>query len=194
MDSALGLEALSGYNLEVLAKSCAADTTLLNLARFAVAKRGATSLFVFLPGLDQVSQRFWAYMEPVAPPRLEADRRAFARYTQLVDASGGTLPAFYEYLDETLGALIELVGDAGTVAVVSDHGYVGLTLDERGNPRIGAKMHSGTGLMILGGPGARPGARVDGATLFDVAPTVMAAAGVALPAGLDGRALNEVLR
>ena len=53
-DSALGLEALSGYNIEVLTKSCAADTTLLNLARFAVARRGATALFVFLHGLDQM--------------------------------------------------------------------------------------------------------------------------------------------
>jgi predicted AlkP superfamily phosphohydrolase/phosphomutase len=194
LESALGLEALAGYNLEVLTKSCAADTTLLNLAQFAVARQGASALFVFLPGLDGMSQRFWVYMEPVDPPRLAADPRALAHYRQLVEASGGTLRAYYEYLDEMLGALVDLVGDGGTVAVVSDHGYAGLKLDERGDPGIGVKMHSEAGLLILVGPGVRPGARVERATLLDVAPTVMAAAGIDAPAGLDGRALKEVLR
>jgi predicted AlkP superfamily phosphohydrolase/phosphomutase len=193
-DSALGLEAVAGYNLEVLVGACAADTTMLSIARAATTERGATALFVSLPGLDLVSQRFWVYMDPQQLPKVEADERGRKYYEQLIEALGGTIPSYYEYVDEILGSLLGLVGEGGTVAIVTDHGYDGISIDASGNPGFGKRMHSTQGLLVLSGPRVSAGARVNDATLFDVAPTIMEAASIPLPAGLDGRAVKGVLR
>ena len=194
MDSSLGLEAMTGYNLEILATACAGDSSMVAIARAAVAERGASALFVSLPGLDPVSQRFWVYMDPKPSPQLEADEKNFAEYLQLVEALGGTIPLYYEYVDEVLGRLLELVSDSGTVAVVTNHGYAGLELDPRGRPLLGTKMHSESGALILRGPRVAAGVRVNDAGLFDVAPTIMEAASMPLPSGLDGRAVKGALK
>jgi predicted AlkP superfamily phosphohydrolase/phosphomutase len=188
------LEAVAGYNLEVLVGACAADTTMLSIARAATTERGATALFVSLPGLDLVSQRFWVYMDPQQLPKVEADERGRKYYEQLIEALGGTIPSYYEYVDEILGSLLGLVGEGGTVAIVTDHGYDGISIDASGNPGFGKRMHSTQGLLVLSGPRVSAGARVNDATLFDVAPTIMEAASIPLPAGLDGRAVKGVLR
>jgi len=194
LDSALGLEALAGYNLEVLAGACAADTSMLSVAQAAAAERDASALFVSLPGLDLVSQRFWVYMDPRPSERLKADAENYAFYERLVDALGPTVLLYYEHVDEVLGQLFELVGEGGTIALVTDHGYSGLELDERGEPKIGTWMHSESGVLILRGPRVKAGARVTDAGFFDVAPTIMEAASVPLPSGLDGSAVKEVLK
>lgn len=193
-DSTLGLEAVAGYNLEVLAGACAGDGSMLTIARAAAAERDVSGLFVSLPGLDPVSQRFWVYMDPKPSPKLEADEQNLAYYQQLVEALGGTIPLYYEYLDEVLGSLLELVGEGGTVAVVADHGYAGIALDARGDPRLGRQMHSESGFLILHGPRVSAGARVSDAGFFDVAPTIMGAASIPLPSGLDGRVARGVLK
>ena len=50
--------------------------------------------------------------------------------------------------------------------------------------------HSDTGILGMVGPGIQPGARVEGAKLVDVFPTVLWAMGIELPAGLDGKPLT----
>ena len=51
--------------------------------------------------------------------------------------------------------------------------------------------HSDTGILGIRGPGVRAGARLQGARLVDVFPTVLWAMGIELPAGLDGRVLTD---
>jgi predicted AlkP superfamily phosphohydrolase/phosphomutase len=51
-------------------------------------------------------------------------------------------------------------------------------------------MHDERGILILHGPGIRQGVRLPDVRLVDVAPTLLAAAGVPAPAGLDGRVLD----
>ncbi|MBM3307498.1 MAG: alkaline phosphatase family protein [Candidatus Eisenbacteria bacterium] len=194
MASAMGLEALTGHNIEVLTGSCAGDTTMLTLARAAVARHGATAVFVSLPGLDAVSQRFWVYRDPKPSPTLMADAAAYLRFRQMAEALRGTTAEYYEYVDEILGHLVALAAEEGTIAVIADHGYSGLELDSSGNPKIGREMHSESGVLLLRGPCVAAGARAEKAALFDVAPTIMRAAGMQVPAGLDGRVLEEVMR
>jgi predicted AlkP superfamily phosphohydrolase/phosphomutase len=50
--------------------------------------------------------------------------------------------------------------------------------------------HSDTGILGIRGPGVRPGARIEGARIEDILPTVLWALGIELPAGLDGRVLT----
>jgi predicted AlkP superfamily phosphohydrolase/phosphomutase len=51
--------------------------------------------------------------------------------------------------------------------------------------------HRPEGVVILSGAGARPGARLQGASILDLAPTILHAFGLAVPEDLDGRVLQE---
>jgi len=65
--------------------------------------------------------------------------------------------------------------------------------------RLGAKggsmngSHRPDGVLIMAGGGVRPGVRLSGAQITDVAPTLLHLVGVPLPANLDGRVLAEAL-
>jgi predicted AlkP superfamily phosphohydrolase/phosphomutase len=54
-------------------------------------------------------------------------------------------------------------------------------------------MHRDRGMLLMMGPQVRPGARVVGAAIKDVAPTVLHAMGVPIPSDMDGRPLLELL-
>jgi hypothetical protein len=116
-------------------------------------------------------------LEAGAVVRLRQEHRTYAR----------TLGAFYEYVDEWLGRLLEL-RDAGTaVMVLSDHGF---------EPRLDAEG-SGThdaatpGILVLQGPGLRRGARIEGATLYDILPTLLASVRLPLSRRLEGAPLEK---
>jgi len=52
--------------------------------------------------------------------------------------------------------------------------------------------HSVDGIFFAQGPGIRRGSRVDGASILDLAPTLLHAFGLPLPGSLEGRVLEEV--
>jgi predicted AlkP superfamily phosphohydrolase/phosphomutase len=59
-------------------------------------------------------------------------------------------------------------------------------------PIIGLSGHHRLdGLVILAGAGVKPGLELDGATILDLAPTILHALGVPVPEELDGRVLSE---
>jgi hypothetical protein len=51
--------------------------------------------------------------------------------------------------------------------------------------------HRPDGVLILAGPGVRPGVHLDEASILDLAPTALHALGVAVPREMDGRVLAE---
>ncbi len=53
--------------------------------------------------------------------------------------------------------------------------------------------HRMEGVLIASGPGIRPGSKPEGATLLDIAPTVLRLLGIPTPSDMDGRVLNELL-
>jgi predicted AlkP superfamily phosphohydrolase/phosphomutase len=53
--------------------------------------------------------------------------------------------------------------------------------------------HRMDGIFVAAGPAFRKGARPDGATLLDIAPTVLHLLGVPVPEDMDGRVITEVL-
>lgn len=61
-------------------------------------------------------------------------------------------------------------------------------LDFSEQPLSGA--HRPDGILILAGPGVRPGARVEGARLVDLAPTILSSLGLPIPERTDGSVLR----
>ncbi|HXG95459.1 MAG TPA: alkaline phosphatase family protein [Blastocatellia bacterium] len=51
--------------------------------------------------------------------------------------------------------------------------------------------HHLEGILIAKGPGIRRGVKIDAATVYDFTPTVMYAAGLPVPEGLDGRVIQQ---
>ena len=81
-------------------------------------------------------------------------------------------------------------GDLETLAVrYGDRGVPFSHLSRRLG-RTRSAMHDERGMLILYGEGIRRGVRLPDVRLVDVAPTLLAAAGLPVPAGLDGRVLD----
>ena len=98
-----------------------------------------------------------------------------------------TVRSYHAYLDEWLGRLLALRGPGTAVMVLSDHGAgVGDDPDTPGN-----HDHGPPGMILLAGPGIRPSARIEGATLYDVMPTMAALLGLPLARDLPGAVLEQ---
>jgi len=52
-------------------------------------------------------------------------------------------------------------------------------------------MHRDYGMLIMNGPGVPPGSTVQGASIYDIAPTVLHAMGLAVPSDMDGHVLAD---
>lgn len=162
----------------------------VHAAAAAILKSGEWDfLGVYYEAIDVIGHDFMPYY----PPRLpHVSAQDFERYRDVIAET-------YVLHDQMLGRLLELAGKDVTVIVVSDHGFhsdhqrpqswdVGHTEETQA-----AAWHRHLGMLVMHGPGIRPGQEIGGATLLDIAPTALRLMG--LPAGrdMDGRTLAEAL-
>ncbi len=144
---------------------------------------------VYFDGLDRVGHEFMPFRPPCRPG---IDPEEVQRY-------GGVVDAMYGFLDLMLGRLVELAGEGTTVMVVSDHGFRSGADRPAGVPAAGtieaagAEWHREYGVLVMSGPGIRHDGRVYGATLLDVAPTVLHLFGQPVARDLPGRVLLDAL-
>ncbi len=144
---------------------------------------------VYFDGLDRVGHEFMPFRPPCRPG---IDPEEVQRY-------GGVVDAMYGFLDLMLGRLVELAGEGTTVMVVSDHGFRSGADRPAGVPAAGrieaagAEWHREYGVLVMSGPGIRHDGRVHGATLLDVAPTVLHLFGQPVARDLPGRVLLDAL-
>jgi hypothetical protein len=110
---------------------------------------------------------------PEDTARLDAD---FARVV---------LPA-YAFMDRIVAKYLDRLDERTLLLICSDHGF---------RYRGGRYAHAMPGLeppdgvVFVLGPGVRGGARVQGASLFDIAPTILWALGLPVAEDMDGRPL-----
>lgn len=166
--------------------------------QYAVTARGYTDIFrallaedaydlalCYYEQTDSFSHLFMKYQAP----KLEwVDARGFERY-------GRVVRAWYRYQDELLGELLaEIDLDTTAVLIVSDHGF------KTGDRRIRSERtvdiqkahldHEKEGVFLAAGPGFEPGARVSGASVLDIAPTVLHYLGLPVGKDMDGKVLT----
>ena len=127
---------------------------------------------VYYECIDQAGHEFMRFH----PPRLPGvPEQEFAWYREVMHN-------LYVFHDGMLGRLVELAGPGAHVLIVSDHGFESGARRPR-RPVEPAQWHRAQGIFVAHGPGIRADATVEGATLLDLAPTVLALFG--LPAGED---------
>ncbi len=166
----------------------AATSTSMNVALALRSSMPVAFESVYLEGTDTVGHLFMPYR----PPRLEGvDPGRFESFRDVVDA-------YYERADREVGRLLEGRGRDWTVMVLSDHGFAAdasrpLTTDSRVGHGPAADWHRRFGVLVLWGAHVRAGAQLDQASVYDIAPTILALFGQPVPLSWPGSVLTGAL-
>ncbi|MEP7015240.1 MAG: alkaline phosphatase family protein [Verrucomicrobiota bacterium] len=180
--------------LQALAKIVSHCASVHNAATYLAETEDWDFLAVYYDMIDHVGHGFAQYTAPRMPHVSEED---FKIYRHIIEST-------YRYHDLMLGRWLELAGPDTTVIVLSDHGFYhgeARPLAERGrasgerpsginaNPLIWHRSH---GVFVARGPGIKPDALMHGASLLDVAPTVLTLLGLPVPEDFEGKALSQI--
>lgn len=164
------------------------------------------ALFLYLRGTDDVQHGFWKFMEPEAfRPRRNEDGVQVAGTVDVppeqVAAFGKVIERYWQWTDEEVGKLLAHYAKRPPLVIVcSDHG-AGPAVGEYG-VEVPEYLHlSGAhridGFFIASGPGIRSatggdGIEIEGATIYDIAPTILFALGLPVGADMDGHVLKQI--
>lgn len=140
----------------------------------------------YFEAMDVLSHQFMRFAPPRAPGVDEDDYR---RYHDAIKAN-------YQWHDRVLGEYMDRCDADTTLLVVSDHGFKNgnYRLDDPSefHAKTGAQWHRTYGSFFAWGGGVKHGERLDGASVYDIAPTVLASMGYPVPKDMSGRVLTEV--
>ena len=139
---------------------------------------------VYYDGIDHFSHAFMAYHPPKLPWISDED---FALFKDVVKGA-------YRFHDMMLQRLLELAGPDTTVILCSDHGFESGSQRPQGTPREPAgpaAWHRRSGILVAAGAGIKRDERIYGASLIDVAPTILTLFDLPIGEDMDGRPLLE---
>ncbi len=148
-------------------------------------------LVVAFHGYDSVGHVFYRYAHPEAFGNVDPEEAR--RY-------GGVLAGYATLLAHWVGEVEKGLRPGDLLVLVSGHGLTPTPLWRRligvltgtETPTAG---HGGapSGVLLMVGEGVRPGARAQGASLLDVAPTLLYLMGLPVARDMEGRVLTELI-
>jgi tetratricopeptide (TPR) repeat protein len=111
---------------------------------------------------------------------------------------GDAVEQMYVYADGILGDYLQAMDGRTALVVLSDHGFdLGAPQDDpsktRDMRRVSERFHNPEGVLYLYGRGVKARVRLDQPKLVDVAPTVLALAGLPTARDMPGRVIREAL-
>jgi len=163
----------------------ASTLTFRNIATHLIEKDTPDVTAVYFEWVDAMSHLFMLH----APPRMpEVPQGEYDRYRNAVERA-------YILQDEILGAIMSRMGDRTVLMVISDHGFKSGSVRLKNRPEIwagnAAKWHRLDGMIAFYGAGVKRGVGVVGASILDVAPTVLALAGLPRAADMPGKPITS---
>jgi predicted AlkP superfamily phosphohydrolase/phosphomutase len=162
------------------------DESILALAKHLLTSREQPDLFaVYVRGLDKCCHSYWGAMDPSIPFIIITDEG--------IETFRDVIPRYYERIDAMIGEFVEALEDDTTIIVCSDHGFRGLCVGADGAVKCGYWMHRALGAFAAAGPGISESGDVREASVFDVAPTVLALFGEPIGRDMDGLVMREVV-
>ncbi|MEP6685917.1 MAG: alkaline phosphatase family protein, partial [Verrucomicrobiota bacterium] len=132
----------------------------------------------YYEAIDHVGHDFM----PFHPPQMANVR------PNLFEVFRGVMDTIYEFHDQMLGRLVELAGPDAHVMIVSDHGFLSGVRRPAADVDP-ATWHRNFGIFVAAGPGLKKDDIVHGATLLDIAPTVLAMFGLPVGRDMEGKVL-----
>jgi predicted AlkP superfamily phosphohydrolase/phosphomutase/tetratricopeptide (TPR) repeat protein len=170
--------------LAMFAKVLAENCSIHNAATWILEHEAWDFMAVYYNGIDHFCHGFMHFH----PPRMEGvPEDLFEIYKDVVNGA-------YRFHDMMLETLLGLAGPEATVVLVSDHGFHSDHLRPRAIPKEPAGpavQHRQFGVLCIKGPHLKRDERIYGATLLDVAPTVLALLGLPIGEDMDGRVLVQ---
>lgn len=171
---------------DALTRFLARATSIHGAATYIAEHEPWNLLGVYFETIDRLSHWFMEYR----PPRLDwVSAEEVALY-------GGVVDQIYRFHDYKLGRYLQLVDEDTTIVICSDHGFHSDHLRpatsasmQKGNPLL---WHRPQGIFVASGPGIKKDEIIYGATIRDIAPTVMELLGLAPTPEMDGRALSQI--
>lgn len=141
-------------------------------------------LGVYFELVDAYGHLFMPYAPPRQPDVSEEDYR---KYKDAIDE-------IYKYQDEIIGEFLERMDDNTVVMIVSDHGFKSGDARLKASAEIwgghAAHWHRIEGIICLYGNGIKPGYKIQGGEMINVAPTILALAGFPKVQDMPGEALT----
>ena len=142
---------------------------------------------VYLEALDHFSHIASQYLAP----KLEGiSTDDFNKYSEII-------PAAYRWHDMMLGRLMELVGKDCHIIILSDHGFEVSTdrsVKLPNLPAAPALEHRPYGVFVASGPSFTSNKALYGASLLDIAPTILNLYHLPLAEDMPGRAIADLFR
>lgn len=140
---------------------------------------------VYFEWVDAVSHLFMLH----APPRMpDVPADEYGWYKDAVEQA-------YVLQDEILGDIMSKMDDRTVLMVVSDHGFKSGDARLHNRPEIwagnAAKWHRLDGIVAFYGAGVKRGLAVEGASIIDVAPTILALMGLPRAQDMPGKAIRS---
>ncbi|MEW6337214.1 MAG: alkaline phosphatase family protein [Acidobacteriota bacterium] len=178
----------SGWDEPVggLAKLMAASYTVERLTRHEL-ERGTEVVLSYLEGTDTVGHLYGPYRAPAMPG---SDPLLVRRFGSVVDR-------YYAWVDRWVGSVVRALGPEDTVVIVSDHGFT--WGDDR--PRVRSGAHTATAVMwhrpdgafVAAGPRVARSPKRQRMHVFEVAPALLALAGLPEAADMPRRSPEWLL-
>lgn len=168
-----------------IAKSIAEAASLQSATTYILDNEEWDFVGLYLDTIDHVCHGFMNYYPPKMPTISDEE---YHLYKDVVDS-------IYRFHDMMLDELIKLAGDDATVMLVSDHGFISDHLrikvmpDEPASPALQHREH---GIFIVNGPGIKKGEKIYGASLIDIAPTVLSLFNQPIGEDMPGRPLVDI--
>jgi predicted AlkP superfamily phosphohydrolase/phosphomutase/tetratricopeptide (TPR) repeat protein len=139
----------------------------------------------YFEAMDAISHQFMPFAPPKQP---QVPTDLYLKYRDAIEAN-------YVWHDRVLGEFMDQCDPETTLLVVSDHGFKSgdfrMADSSDFHAKTGAMWHRQFGAFYAWGDGVKRGAKVSGATVYDVAPTVLAAMGYPVPDDMPGNPLVE---
>ena len=109
------------------------------------------------------------------------------------DLYQGVVSMAYQFHDQMLGTLILKAGEGVDVVLLSDHGFHPDHLRPKAIPEIPAGPaieHRDFGILVMSGTGFKKDELIHGASVLDIAPTLLAMYGLPVGEDMDGKVLT----
>ena len=159
----------------------ASTRTFENIATHLLETDSPDVMAVYFEWVDAMSHLFMLY----APPRMsDVAAGEYERYRNAVEQT-------YIVQDQILGDIMSKLDDRTVLMVISDHGFKSGSVRLKNRPEIwagnAAKWHRIDGIVAFYGAGVKKGFAVEGASILDVAPTILALQGLPRASNMPGQ-------
>ncbi len=169
------------------------DRSFVESSLLALRRETPRVMAIYLNGLDAAEHHFWKFMAPQKFPNMEISAADIKSYGKVIEQ-------YHIYMDEVLGELLQHYDPSkSTIIVLSDHGHhINPTHDPKSESHYSRVCSGGhedapDGILIAAGADIKKGLPKLEASVYDIAPTLLALAGVPVDEKMTGRVLVELM-